>query len=175
MAERQPDTELATQFSSTGATPTPWAEARALLETAEMFWLSTVRPDGRPHVTPLPAVWLEGALHFCTGEEERKAKNLARNPRCILTTGCNHYREGLDVVVEGEAVRVTDEALLHRLARRWLDRYDWHFAVRDGVFVDGASGNAAIVFAVAPVTAFGFRKGEPFSQTRWRFAHPGGA
>ena len=49
-----------------------------------MYWLSTVRPDGRPHVTPLLGIWLDGALYFCTGPDERKAKNLARNPRCIL-------------------------------------------------------------------------------------------
>ncbi len=47
-----------------------------MLEASEIFWLSTVRRDGRPHVTPLPAMWLDGALHFCTGPEEQKAKNL---------------------------------------------------------------------------------------------------
>jgi hypothetical protein len=41
------------------------------------FWLSTARPDGRPHVTPFIAVWLDEALWFCTGADELKAKNLA--------------------------------------------------------------------------------------------------
>ena len=75
-----------------------------------MFWVTTVRPDGRPHVTPLIAVWLDGALYFCTGPTERKAKNLLRNQNCILTTGCNKRNEGLDIVIEGQAVRVTDGA-----------------------------------------------------------------
>ena len=136
---------------------------------AEIFWLTTVRPDGRPHVTPLLAVWLDRALYFSTGAEERKAKNLAANPRCILTTGCNAYRDGLDIVVEGEAVRVTDEALLRRLAERWVAKYDWRFDVRDGAFVDAEHGNVALVFEIAPVTAFGFGRGEAYSQTRWRF------
>ena len=76
-----------------------------------MYWLSTVRPDGRPHVTPLLGIWQDGALYFCTGPDERKAKNLARNPHCILTTGCNRL-DGLDLVVEGQATKVSDPAEL---------------------------------------------------------------
>jgi hypothetical protein len=62
--------------------------------------LATVRPNGRPHVTTIAAVWLDNALHFVTGKSERKAKNLARNSQCVITTGC-HVLRGLDVVLEG--------------------------------------------------------------------------
>jgi nitroimidazol reductase NimA-like FMN-containing flavoprotein (pyridoxamine 5'-phosphate oxidase superfamily) len=79
MAEQEPETELSA-FSSPGANPTAWAQGRTDLEGAEVYWLSTVRPDGRPHVTPLLGAWLDGALYFCTGPNERKAKNLAENP-----------------------------------------------------------------------------------------------
>jgi len=117
MASNEPATDLEPQFSSAGATPTAWAEAVRHLEQAALFWLSTVRPDGRPHVTPPLAVWLDSALYFCTGEGERKAKNLVANTRCVLTTGCNTLNtEGLDLVVEGEAVRVVDGARLLRIA-----------------------------------------------------------
>ena len=68
--------------------------------------MSTVRPEGRPHVVPLLAVWLEGALYFGTSEGERKAKNLATNTQVTITTGCNSFSEGLDIVVEGEATVV---------------------------------------------------------------------
>jgi Pyridoxamine 5'-phosphate oxidase len=78
-----------------------------VLEAAELFWISTVRADGRPHVTPLVAAWLDGAIHFHTGADEQKAANLRANPHVVLTTGCNRWNEGLDVVVEGEAVRVS--------------------------------------------------------------------
>ncbi len=137
---------------------------------AELFWVSTVRPDGRPHVTPLLAVWSAGALHFSTGPEERKARNLAENPHTVLTTGVNTWTEGYDVVVEGRARRVTDDARLRELAALWEEKYGefWHFEVRDGHF-HHAPGRA-VVFSVAPRTVFGFGKGEPFSQTRWRFA-----
>src|SRR3954467_4153621 len=170
MAGTEPVTELDARYSSGDATATPWAEASSRLEQAELYWLSTVRPDGRPHVTSLLAVWLDGALYFCTGASERKAKNLAHNPHCILTTGCNTLNQGLDIVVEGDALRVTDAATLQRIADLYESKYgsDWHFDVRDSAFT-GQEGNVALVFEVAPTTAFGFGKGASPSQTRWRF------
>src|SRR4051794_14352211 len=173
MTDTKPPAELDARFSSEGATATDWAEGQRRLEESQVFWVSTVRPDGRPHVTPLISVWLDGALYFCTGPDERKAKNLAQNPHCILTTGCNALGEGLDVVVEGDAVRVTDDAKLRRIADAYVSKYgrDWRFGVSDGAFVhEGAhEGSVALVYEVAPAMAFGFGKGEEFSQTRWRF------
>ncbi|MEU6259790.1 pyridoxamine 5'-phosphate oxidase family protein [Streptomyces sp. NPDC047043] len=169
MVDTIPQTRLDPRYSDARATATDWSEAEARLAEAELFWISTVRPDGRPHVTPLPAVWSAGALHFCTGPEERKAKNLAANAQVALTTGSNTWDKGYDLVVEGEAVRVTDEDRLRELAAAWEAKYGsfWHFEVRDGAFQHGSG--AAFVFSVAPRTVFGFGKGEPFSQTRWRF------
>ncbi|MET9436989.1 pyridoxamine 5'-phosphate oxidase family protein [Streptomyces sp. NPDC006551] len=163
------ETSLDPRYSAPEARAAAWSEAVARLTGAEVFWLTSVRPDGRPHVTPLIAVWSEGALHFCTGPDERKARNLSANARVALTTGTNTLSEGFDVVIEGEAVRVTDEARLRALAGAYVDKYgpDWRFDVRDGAFV--GDGGLALVFAVAPRTAFGFAKGEPFGQTRWRF------
>lgn len=172
MTNKEPATKLDSRYSSPDATAMPWEEAAKHLEGAQLFWLSTVRPEGRPHVTPLLAVWLDGAMYFCTGAEERKAKNIASNPHCILTTGNNSMNEeGLDLVVEGDAVRISDEAKLQRVADLYEQKYgsDWHFDVNDGAF-NGQEGNVALVFEVAPITAFGFGKGETFSQTRWRFS-----
>ena len=140
-----------------------------VLEKAGVFWVSTVRPDGRPHVTPLVAVWLDGSLYFCTGPGEVKAKNLARNRRCILTTGCNAFRKGLDVVVEGKAARVTEATLLRRLANLWTRKYDdfWHFEVRDGAFHHEAG--RALVFELSPKKAFSYGRGRKYSATRYRF------
>ncbi|TVL94078.1 pyridoxamine 5'-phosphate oxidase family protein [Streptomyces sp. SAJ15] len=168
MAEPRPTTELDPRYSDPDAVPTDWSEARALLAAAELYWLSTVRPDGRPHVTPLLCVWLDGALFFCTGPEERKAGNLAANPNCVLTTGTNALREGLDLVVEGAALPVTDDGRLRRVAAAYEEKYGsgWRFEVRDGAFHHDAG--TALVFEVAPGTAFGFRKGT-YGQTRWRF------
>jgi hypothetical protein len=128
-----------------------------------------VRPDGRPHVTPVIAVWADGALHFCTGPGERKARNLAENPHCALTTGAGTLAKGLDLVVEGDAERVADEAVLARLAEAWVAKYGqlWRFTVADGVFRH--SGGDALVYRLEPAKAFGFGKGARFSQTGYRF------
>jgi hypothetical protein len=170
MTGEEPVAELDARFSSDDAAPTGWAEACGQLVTAEVYWLSTVRPDGRPHVTPLLSVWLDGALYFCTGTSERKARNLAHNPHCILTTGCNALGDGLDLVVEGDATRVSDDGELRPVADAYESKYgsDWRFAVRDGAF--HGEGGEALVYRVAPTTVFAFGKGErEFSQTRWRF------
>ena len=91
---------------------------------------------GRPHVTPLVAVWHGDSVYFCTGEAEQKAVNLRSNQHVALTTGCNGWQEGTDVVVEGVATRVTDDALLADLAAMWATKWDgsWQFEARDGAF-----------------------------------------
>ncbi len=169
MAIREPVTHLDQRYSSDQATPTSWKTARTRLQHAEIYWLTTVRPDGRPHVTPLIALWLQDSLYFTTGQHERKALNLKANPHCAITTGCNTYGEGLDLVLEGDAIAVTDDDELQLVVGAYVAKYgnDWKFTVRDGAFV-GNEGNIAQVFKITPETAFGFGKG-PFSQTRWRF------
>lgn len=167
MTTNDPVTTVDTRFSMEGAPQVPWPEARRALEEAGTYWLSTVRPDGRPHVTTLIAVWNGDALYFSTGPSEQKCKNLEKNPHCILTTGNNRLDDGLDLVVEGEAVRVTDETRLRVLAEAWERKYgsDWPLT--------GSEEHPAYVFEVTPAKAFGFRKGfgkdGQGSQTRWRW------
>ena len=167
MTTNDPVTTVDTRFSMEGAPAVPWPEAQRGLEAAGTYWLSTVRPDGRPHVTTLIALWHGHALYFSTGPAEQKYKNLDKNPHCILTTGNNRLDDGLDLVVEGEAVRVTDETRLRVRADAWETKYgsDWPLM--------GSEENPAYVFEVTPVKAFGFRKGfgrdGQGSQTRWRW------
>jgi len=167
MSETEPTTEFNAGFSEPGAAAVPWADVDDVLTKSEMFWLSTVRGDGRPHVTPLPAIWLDGVLHFCSGDQEQKSANLMANPNCVLTTGTNQLHAGLDVVVEGVAERVTGHDRLVRLAALWKSKLDWDFAVGEDGFGDGA-GRTGLVFGVAPVKVLSFGK-DPYSQTRYRF------
>lgn len=165
-------------YSSPDAAPTAWAVGRDLVRDAELFWISTVRPDGRPHVTPLIGVWHDDALWFSTGDEERKAKNLAANPNCILTTGHNFLSEGLDVTLEGPAEQITDQATLAPVAAVYAEKYGtdiWDFQAIEGGFVHAnpATSDApqveSLVFRVRPVRGLGFRHGDVFSQTTWDF------
>jgi hypothetical protein len=167
MASKAAAAQLDSRFSSRDARPTDWNDAVDKLRTADTYWLTTVRPDGRPHVTPLVAVWHDDALFFCTGPDEQKAKNLAGNSNCILTTGCNTFK-GFDLVVEGRAVPTTDDARLRRVAEAYSSKYQgpFRFEVADGAFVNGEGGKA-LVFQVVARKALAFRKDEVFSQTRW--------
>jgi general stress protein 26 len=167
MSGTEPAAELNEGFSEPGAVARPWAEVAGVLSQTEMFWLSTTRGSGRPHVTPLPAVWLDGTLYFCAGSHEQKAKNLQANPGCVLAAGANQFRAGLDVVVEGTARAVTDQARLHELAALWKSKLDWDFEVTDGGFRDPA-GRLGLVFGVSPAKILAFGK-NPYSQTRYRF------
>jgi len=162
-----PTAELNRDFSEPDAAAVPWADAERTLAAAELFFLSTVRADGRPHVTPLPAVWDAVALHICTGDREQKAKNLARRPECVLSTGAGRLHSGLDVVVEGVAVRVTDRGRLGALAALWKSRLGWDFEVGEDAFRDPAGRNG-LVYAVRPDKVLAFGKG-PYTQTRYRF------
>ena len=156
------------RFSDPDAGATRWADAARVLDDAELYWLTTVRGDGRPHVTPLIGVAQDGAVHFCTGLREQKARNLEHSPRVALTTGNNTWAQGLDVVVEGTAQRVVDHDTLQRLADAYEAKYGsvWHFDVGDGVFVTGE--DAAAVFRIEPSKVLAFAK-EPHAQTSYRF------
>jgi general stress protein 26 len=167
----RPTAQLDSRFSDPAAKSTSWHEAVRVLEGAELYWLTTVRADGRPHVTPLIGVWRDEAMHFCTGLGEQKARNLEKRQQVALTTGSNAWAKGLDVVVEGTAEQVTDRAGLQRLADAYETKYgsDWHFEVGDGVF--GQRDDAAAVFRIEPAKVLAFAK-EPHGQTTYRFKRP---
>jgi len=164
-----PVTILDQRYSGKDANAIGWEETQRLLEAAELSWVSTVRADGRPHVTPLVAVWVDDALYFHTGAGEQKFANLRANPNVVLITGCNRWDAGIDVVVEGRAVQVTDEKVLARVAEAFAAKWDgrWQLAVRDGRFYHGEWPSE--VFAVAPARVFAHAKGDPFGATTHRF------
>jgi general stress protein 26 len=169
---KTPVTTLDQRYSGADAAAVGWDKTLHVLETAELFWLSTVRADGRPHVTPVVAVWSDEALWFTTGTEEQKFANLRANAQVVLTTGCNSWDRGLDVVVEGEARHVTDTSALERVAKAFALKWQgaWQFAVRDGRFYNHGAGDwPSEVFAVTPAKAFAHAKGEPYGATTHRF------
>jgi uncharacterized pyridoxamine 5'-phosphate oxidase family protein len=162
-----PTPQLDTRFSTPAAAPTPWAVTLNVLEDAELYWLTTVRADGRPHVTPLVGVVQDGAVHFCTGLDEQKARNLEHNRHVAVITGNNSWATGLDVVVEGSAVRVDDQQSLQRLADAYEAKYGgaWHWDVGDGMLK--GDGHDAAAFRVEPAKVLAFAK-DPHGQTRYR-------
>jgi hypothetical protein len=168
----EPETTLDPRFSSPEVKPTPWSAATDALRDAKTYLLTTVRPDGRPHQTTVAGIWMDGAFHFGTGPSERKARNLAAGNHNVLVSVATPAWEGLDVVIEGEAVPVTDLDRLGRLVEAYATKYDDVFGFRlvdDKVQTRGAEDSPRF-FEVRARKAFGFGKGASFSQTRWRFS-----
>ena len=138
----------------------PWAWAVERLERSHDYWVATVRPDGRPHVMPVWGVWLQDSVWFSSSRESRKARNLAANPSCTITTD-NPYEP---VVVEGAAVQVTDLSVIARFVAATNQKYGTDYAVD----FFGPERNAC--FEVRPTWAFGLTESDfTGSPTRWLF------
>ncbi|MDV3125496.1 pyridoxamine 5'-phosphate oxidase family protein [Mycobacterium sp. 21AC1] len=155
------------QRFSEATEPADWQTVTTALTSAELYWLTTVRADGRPHVTPLVGVWTDGTFVFCTGLSEQKARNLEHGASVAVTTGVNTWNTGLDVIVEGNADRVTGQATLTGLADDYRQKYgdDWDFDADAEVF--DPDGTRAYVFRVTPAKILAFAK-SPHGQTRFR-------
>ena len=139
----------------------PWAEAERRLTVSHDYWCGTVRPDGAPHVMPVWGAWLEGRLWFSSSLRSRKARNLAADPRCTLTT--DDARD--PVVLEGVAQRITEPAGIGAFLDAVNAKYD--VRLERGFLDPGINGS----YAVRPVRAFALNHGDfTGSPTRWRFA-----
>ena len=162
---------------------TPWALAHQRLanpEPGRTSWLATVRPDGSPHLMPIIAFWMEGAFHFVVGEGTRKGRNLAADGRCVVATGSTTL-PSLDVVVEGHAERLDDEAAVRRIAEM-LSGNNWPLEAR-GDQVYGPNAPTAgpppySIYRMVPTKAFGlpgmigmeqFDPADLPKPTRWEF------
>ena len=163
----------ATNLDIYGHETLEWSRAKAQLEDPAdpmtTFFLGTVRPDGRPHVAGVGAVWFDDRLWFVSGPGTRKSRNLAERADCVISVAL----PDLDLVVEGAAVKVTDEPTLHRLAGLY-DAQGWPATVKDGAFTAPYSAPSAgpppwDLYEFTPETAFGVASAEPHGAMRWRF------
>ena len=172
MPEREP-VEV-TNLDRYGYPELAWSRARDRLATpptAEVpFFLGTSRPDGRPHAAGIGALWHDGYLYFTSGPGTRKSRNLAENPACTISTRL----EGIDLVLEGEARRVTDRPTLEAVAARYREG-GWPAEVEGDAFTAPFSAPSAgpppwHLYRFTFHTVFGVAGAEPYGATRWRFA-----
>ena len=155
-----------------GLDPIPWSRALEALEAAEPLarcFLATTRPDGRPHVAGVGALWDGGKVYFVSGAGTRKSRNVAYNAHCSIGMALT----GIDLVIEGKAERVTDGETLERLAKRYGDQ-GWPATVEGDAFTYDYSAPSAgpppwDLYAVTPTTVFGVLAADPGGATRWRF------
>ena len=168
MSERQPVAEY--PFGADERPHLSWEETSRRLAEAETYWLATVSAEGRPQVRPLLAIWCEGSLCFSASPDSRKARTLAHDPRSAITAST----ASLDLVVEGVAARVRDEATLREAAASYAAKYGWPVTIRDQAFEgDGAptAGPSPYhLYRIMPTTVYGFGTDDTATATRWRFA-----
>jgi len=134
-------------------------------------WLATINPDGTPHVTGIGALWANACFWFETGKGTRKGKNLARDPRCTLSMAAQEF----DLVVEGAATIVTDQATVADLVARWAAE-GWPARVDDTGLALTAEYSAPSagpppwhVYRLTPRTATALGTVDRGGATRWRF------
>lgn len=167
-----PSTErIDPRYSDEKADLTSWSTAAARLAEAEVAWIVTVRPDGRPHATPMVPVIDDERVYFHTGSTEVKCANIRANPHVLVLAGDTAWDRGLDIAFEGTAVPVTDDALLRRIAELYRTRWDgrWKLTVENGAVVAPVPDTQIVVFEVRPDSAYAHAKGDPFGQTIYRF------
>jgi hypothetical protein len=120
--------EIVNLGTADGLPPVDWSIVVDKLETRSVpapdspnsrtTWLATLNEDGSPHVTAVGALWVDGSYWFQTGAGTRKGRNVERDPRCSVAVSARDA----DIVVEGDAVRVTEPAALARIAKAWADQ-----------------------------------------------------
>jgi Pyridoxamine 5'-phosphate oxidase len=166
-----------TNLDPENSEPLPWQRALDQLEQLRpaggsrgpTCWLSTTRPDGRPHLAGVVGHWLDDTLYFVSGPSTRKARNLAADPRCSFAISL----PDLDLVLDGTATRVTDPETLARVAERYTD-HGWPLEV-DGDTVTATFWAPTAppppwhLHAFTPATALGVATASPSGATRWHF------
>jgi len=163
--------------------PMDWARIEARLEepipqapdtggpNRHSCWLATINPDGSPHVTGIGAMWVDGAFWFVTGDATRKGTNVARDPRCSLSVATHEF----DLVVEGEAHKMTDSSTVADMAARyaadgWPARVDDTGHALTAEFSAPSAGPPPwFVYRLTTRTATALGTVEPGGATRWRF------
>ena len=163
-----------TNLDRYGHAPLPWSRPRDLLEAGAphpgtSFFLGTTRPDGRPHIAAVGALWFDGDFYVVSGPDTRKSRNLAANPACTIAVGL----EGIDLCLEGNAARVTDAPTLEQLAALYRQG-GWPATVEGDAFTAPYSAPSAgpppwHLYRFTFHTAFGVATAEPHGATRWRF------
>ena len=172
MTDREP-VEV-TNLDRYGSPPLPWSRPHDILANTQeppdtSIFLGTSRSDGRPHSAPVGALWHDGDYYIVSGAGTRKSRNLAENPACTISVGL----EGIDLVLEGEASRVTDGPTLEQVAGMYRD-VGWPVEVEGDAFTAPYSAPSAgpppwNLYRFTFHMAFGVAGAEPNGATRWRF------
>jgi hypothetical protein len=139
--------------SAEGMLPWEWAHQR--FSQSHNYLISTVKPDGSPHVVPIWGIWLDGAYYFSTSGTSRKARNLAHNPKCVV---CTEKAEEA-IILEGIAQVMSVSDVPPQAFVDYKAKYEWE--------LDPKMGD---IFRVQPKVVFAMpEKDFPKGVTKWLF------
>ncbi|MFD3507938.1 pyridoxamine 5'-phosphate oxidase family protein [Nocardia sp. NPDC058666] len=165
----------ATNLDIYGGEPLPWSRVEQALDNyiggpGSPAFLSTVRPDGRPHTAAVGALWLDGGFYFTSGPATRKSRNLARNSACTVAVSL----EGIDLIVDATAAIVTEPDTLERIAARYREA-GWAVEVDGAAFTAPYSAPSAgpapwQLYFATPHSVVGVGTAEPNGATRWQLS-----
>ncbi len=179
MTTNQPVTEK--NLDGYDAPAIPWARVRECLAGGltqapgtggphrHTCWLATIDPGGAPHVVGIGVLFDDGKLYFTAGPGTRKAKNVARDPRCAITVATQPF----DLVFEGDSTKVTDAAMLEHVADLYRAS-GWPATARDGaVYAEYSAPSAGPppwhAYELTPTTIYALGTTDPGGATRWTF------
>ncbi len=163
-----------------GAPTIQWDRVKAVLDSQltqapgnggpqrHTTWLTTINPDGSPHVMPLGVVQRSGTWYFTSGPATRKSRNFARDARCVVSVATHPF----DLVIEGAAEQVTDAGELASVAEAFV-RSGWPAEVAGDALTAEYSAPSAgpapwHVYRVKPSTVFAFGTPEPFGAIKFQ-------
>jgi hypothetical protein len=166
-------------LDSYGSPPLEWDRVREVLETQHpqapgtggpdrhTCWLTTINPDGSPHVTAVGVIFENGNMYFSSGPNTRKSRNIADDPRCVVSVATHPF----DIVVEGAATRVTDSTELRSVADAF-NRGGWPAEVAGDALTAEYSAPSAgpppwYLYRVDQTTVFALATSEPSGATKF--------
>lgn len=141
-----------------------WPTVRERLVTSKVYWLATVRPDGRPHVVPRWGVWVNDRLYYDGSPETRHARN--------LDAGNHHVTMNLEdglraVIIEGisERTRAQTEGLGTELATAYAKYHDDGYSPSADAWSDEDGGGLRVITPTTALAWFAY----PTDATRFVF------
>jgi len=141
-----------------------WRWAKERLEHGRTYWIATAGLDARPHVMPIWGVWFNDAFFFSTGNQSRKARNLAQNSRCSVATEIDFTKRPKkddikdSIILEGVAELINDSRIRKKFSKLYEAKYAWDM-----------DGFEEPIYRVLPNVVFGLTSEFNQTATRWRF------
>jgi Pyridoxamine 5'-phosphate oxidase len=165
--------EVIATHATADVAPIDWDEARQLFAVERSYWVATTGDDGRPHVRPVLAVWVDESICSTTSPAACKGRNLTSRPSAALTA----RTPIMDIVIEGRIAWIDDPQRLRRIGEAYKDKYAWPVTVVGSAFnapygAPTAGQPPYRVYELIPTVAYAFGTDNNLGErsTRFRFS-----